>query len=195
MLRIRRPSPAMGVALLALFIGLSGTSFAAVRDFLPQNSVGTTQLKNDSVTRAKIAHHSITSVLIKPGGLTASDFAAGQLPAGPKGATGPAGPAGVPGAKGDKGDQGPAGVVGTMKVVTERVWIPAGHSSSVSIVGTTHQQAIAAGTSWAPDEEGLLATVSVRPIIGGSDQPIGYEAHGYNGTAHGHWFLLHVSFG
>jgi hypothetical protein len=84
MLRLRRPSPAMGVALLALFVALGGVSAAATNGLLPNNSVGTSQIKNDSVTRAKIAHQSITGVLIKPGSLTASNFAAGQIPAGRK---------------------------------------------------------------------------------------------------------------
>src|SRR5512143_241131 len=102
MLRLRRPSPAMGVALAALFVALGGTSVAAI-SYLPENSVGTKQIQNDSVTRAKIAHESITSVLVKDGSLTAGDFAAGQLPAGPRGPAGPAGP------KGDKGDPGAIG--------------------------------------------------------------------------------------
>jgi hypothetical protein len=63
------------------------------------------------------------------------------------------------------------------------------------VIGAVDKQAIAGGTSWTPDEDGLLATVSVRPILGSSGQPIGYEAHGYNGTTHGHFFVLHVSFG
>jgi len=76
------------VAYLALFIALSGTSYAAAK--LPANSVGTTQLKNGAVTSAKIKDRS----------LRASDFAAGQLkpgPVGPAGAQGPAGPAGPAG--------------------------------------------------------------------------------------------------
>jgi hypothetical protein len=106
----------MGVALLALFIALGGVSVAAT-SALPGGSVGTAQLKNDSVTRAKIAHQSITSMLIKPGSLMASDFAAGQLPAGPKGDkgdTGPQGPKGDTGAKGATGATGAAGATGAV---------------------------------------------------------------------------------
>jgi len=179
-----RPSPAMAVAVFALFVALGGVSVAATA-YLPRNSVGTEQIKNDSVTRAKIAHQSITSVLIKPGSLTASTFAAGQLPAGPKGDTGAAGP---------KGATGPAGSLGQLMVETRSVWIPAGHGETVTL---THagKQAIAAGTSWKPDQDGLLATVAIRPVIGDSGQPIGYEARGFNATQTGHWFVLHVSFG
>jgi hypothetical protein len=194
MLKLRRPSPTLGIALLALFAALGGTGIAAVA-MVPNNSVGTAQLVNDSVTRAKIAHQSITSVLIKPGSLMAADFAAGQLPAGPKGDTGSTGPSGPPGPKGDTGERGPAGVVGLIRVHTHSVWIPAGKSDTVSVTDNSDQQAIAAGTSWTPDQDGLLATVSVRPILGSSGQPIGYEARGYNGTTEGHFFKLHVSFG
>jgi hypothetical protein len=110
-MRFRGPSPAMGVALFALFIALTGVSVAAT-NVLPSNSVGTTQIQNNSVTRAKLAHQSITSVLIKPGSLMASDFAAGQIPAGPKGDTGPAGPAGPKGDTGATGETGAKGAKG-----------------------------------------------------------------------------------
>jgi hypothetical protein len=41
------------IGLLALFIALGGTSYAAAK--LPRNSVGTTQLKSGAVTEAKLA--------------------------------------------------------------------------------------------------------------------------------------------
>jgi hypothetical protein len=192
MFKLRRPSPAMGVAAFALFIALGGVSVAAT-NLVPANSVGTQQIQNNSVTRAKIAHQSITSVLIKPGSLMASDFAAGQIPAGPKGDTGAAGAKGAPGAT------GPAGVVGKMTVITKGVWLAQNTGGTVSVIGNQGQQAIAAGTSWDPSwilsDQAQLATVSVHPILGSSGQPIGYEARGFNGTGNGHWFVIHVSFG
>lgn len=80
-----RPSPSMVVASLALFVALSGTSYAVSQ--LPAKSVGTKQLKPNSVTGVKV----------KDGSLTARDFRAGDLPVGrvgPPGETGPAGPVG-----------------------------------------------------------------------------------------------------
>jgi hypothetical protein len=88
----RRPSPAMVVALVALFVALGGASYAAFK--LPKNSVGTPQLKKGAVTGAKV----------KSGSLLASNFKAGQLPAGPKGAQGAKGEQGK---DGEKGPQGP----------------------------------------------------------------------------------------
>lgn len=61
--RFRAPSPAMGVALLALFVAMGGTTWAAVK--LPRGSVGTTQLKRNAVIGPKVANHSLTGVDIK----------------------------------------------------------------------------------------------------------------------------------
>ncbi len=87
------------IGLLALFIALGGTSYAAAT--LPANSVGTKQIKKNAVTSAKIKKNAVTSAKVKNGSLQQADFAAGQLPAG---AAGPAGPQGPKGDKGEKGD-------------------------------------------------------------------------------------------
>src|SRR3954447_423798 len=71
------------VATLALFIALGGGAYAATK--LPKNSVTTVQVKNGSLTK--------------------SDFKKGQL-------TGPAGPQGASGAKGAQGERGPGGQPG-----------------------------------------------------------------------------------
>jgi hypothetical protein len=73
------------VTLLAFVVLGGGGAYAAVH--LGKNSVGTKQLKNGAVTGAKV----------KDGSLGATDFKAGQLPAGPKGETGPVGPASLAG--------------------------------------------------------------------------------------------------
>lgn len=65
---IRRPSPAMVVALAALFISLGGTSYAALK--LPRNSVGPLQLKNGAVTRPKIARNAVDASKVRANALT-----------------------------------------------------------------------------------------------------------------------------
>jgi hypothetical protein len=57
-LRLRRPSPALIVSSIALLVALGGTSYAAFK--LPKKSVGTTQLKANAVTGAKVKDHSLT---------------------------------------------------------------------------------------------------------------------------------------
>jgi hypothetical protein len=54
------PSPAFVVSLIALFVALGGTSYAAITA-LPTNSVGTAQLKNNAVTKAKINDDAVTA--------------------------------------------------------------------------------------------------------------------------------------
>lgn len=94
-----KPSPAMVIACAALLVALGGTSIAAVNATVPNNSVGTPQLKNNAVTGIKVKNRTLRAV----------DFALGQIPKGPRGLAGPAGPAGPAGAAGAAGATGPAG--------------------------------------------------------------------------------------
>jgi hypothetical protein len=94
-LRRLMPSPALVVASLALLFALGGTSFAAYKQLVPRNSVGTLQVKDNSLLR--------------------KDFRRGQIPAGPRGAAGPQGPAGPAGAAGQAGPAGPTGPAGAAK--------------------------------------------------------------------------------
>jgi hypothetical protein len=57
------PSPALVVSLIALFVALGGTSYAAITT-LPRNSVGTPQLKNSAVTGAKIENGAVSAAKI-----------------------------------------------------------------------------------------------------------------------------------
>jgi len=79
------------IALVALFVALGGTSYAAIK--LPANSVGAKQIKRDAVSSSKV----------KNGSLLKGDFKSGQLPSGPRGSQG------TPGPQGGQGDQGAPG--------------------------------------------------------------------------------------
>jgi hypothetical protein len=61
----RRPSPAMGVALVALFLAAGGVSYAAVA--IPPNSISNAMLKNNSVGNIKLRPNSVTYKKIAPG--------------------------------------------------------------------------------------------------------------------------------
>jgi len=98
-LRIRRPSPALVVACIALLVALGGTGYATVMN-VPRNSVGSLQLKRNAVTSSKLAPNSVQTAHVLKGTLLADDFKAGQLPSGPKGDKGD---------KGERGEQGPPG--------------------------------------------------------------------------------------
>src|SRR6266511_3084334 len=87
---LKTPTILASTALAVALFGSTPPGHAAGKLILPRNSVGAAQLKASAVTGFKV----------KDGSLAAADFAAGQLPAGPKGD------------KGDKGDAGPAGMSG-----------------------------------------------------------------------------------
>lgn len=73
----RRPSPAMVVALLALFVSLGGSAYATLN--LPKNSVGTAQLKKGAVTTAKLRNSAVTANKVKPHSLNDSKLATPAL--------------------------------------------------------------------------------------------------------------------
>lgn len=56
----RRPSAALVIALVALFVALGGASYAAVS--IPNDSVGTSQLKNNSVSFKKVQPRAVGRV-------------------------------------------------------------------------------------------------------------------------------------
>src|SRR5215207_8231440 len=102
-MRLRKPSPAMLVALVALLVALGGSSYAAVT--LSKNSVTSKHIKNGQVKRPDIAKNAVNSRKVANFSLLAKDFKPGQLPAGPKGDIGPQGP---------QGTEGPAGATNVL---------------------------------------------------------------------------------
>lgn len=96
-----RMSFANVTSLVALFVALGGSSYAALN--LPKGSVGSKQLKKNAVTSPKV----------KPGSLLLSDFSSSQRASlrGPAGLQGPAGQQGPQGPRGDVGAPGATNVV------------------------------------------------------------------------------------
>ena len=100
---MHRPSPAMIVALLALFVALSGTAVAA-KSLITKSS----QIKNGVIESSDLRDGRGVNVRdITPAARRALRGAAGAA-----GALGPAGPAGAQGAPGSAGEAGPAGPKG-----------------------------------------------------------------------------------
>ena len=99
-MRLRKPSPALLIALIALFVALGGTSYAALK--LPKASVGSKQLKKNSVTSPKV----------KAGSLLLSDFKSSER----------TGLRGAQGAQGAQGPQGAQGLQGTAGLPATKLW-------------------------------------------------------------------------
>ena len=75
--RLPRPSPALVVACIALFVALSGFGYAAIK--LPRNSVGTKQLRNSAVTGKKIAKNAVTGAKVADDSLSGADVLESSL--------------------------------------------------------------------------------------------------------------------
>jgi hypothetical protein len=105
MKRIRRfwPSPAMVIAVIALFVALTGTAVATTSALITGK-----QIKNSSITGADVKNRS----------LTPRDFRGSVR--GPRGFRGPAGPQGAQGIQGPKGDKGDTGDIGPSRTDQNR---------------------------------------------------------------------------
>jgi Collagen triple helix repeat (20 copies) len=103
MLKGRRFTPAMIVAMIALAVALSGTAVAGTTKLITGS-----QIANGTIKLADI-HSSAKSALKGERGATGAQGPVGAQ--GAQGAQGPAGPQGATGAKGDKGDKGTSGLV------------------------------------------------------------------------------------
>ena len=71
-LRLRRPSPAMVVAFIALGLALGGTSYAVVKP--GKNTVGSRQLRNNAVSAAKLKAGAVDSSKVRDDSLTGQDI-------------------------------------------------------------------------------------------------------------------------
>ncbi len=80
--KVRRPSPAMVVALVALILSLAGTAFAAVKigtKSLKNGAITTKKLKNRAVTGAKLAEGSVSTAKLAEGAVTSGKLAEGAV--------------------------------------------------------------------------------------------------------------------
>jgi hypothetical protein len=186
----------MVIACVALLVALSGTGMAAATQ-LARNSVGTPQLKNGAVSNPKIRNNAVNSAKVAPRSLLRSDFAAGQLPAGP---VGPQGPAGQQGAAGPAGPAGPAGVIGPITVRTASGLVDGGtaengayNSRRVTAMCQGNERAISAGTSWSDDTTGReLMTGELEPQLNAQNQVVGFLGVGLNDSGNDSTFTVHV---
>jgi hypothetical protein len=93
-----RLSFASVTSLLAIFVALGGTGYAAIT--LPDNSVSAKQIKRNGVGAAEIRKNAVRSGEVRNGTLGIADFRAGTIPPGPQG---PQGLQGVQGLQGEPG--------------------------------------------------------------------------------------------
>lgn len=104
--RSRRPSPAIVVAMLSLFVSLGTGAYAA-------SKIGSSDISKNAVKSKHVKDRSIQGKDLKDATVTAQQINASTLQGlegarGPRGEAGPQGPAGPQGATGAQGPAGPA---------------------------------------------------------------------------------------
>lgn len=151
------------LVLLALFIALGGTSYAALT--LPKNSVGTPQIKPRAVTLSKISTSARKSLKGQTG------------PAGPTGPVGPTGP------KGDQGDTGLTGASGPVNVVM-RIGTPNAVASNAAATASADCDAgeMATGGGFFSQVDVQVTASRPVPLTAGADAT-GWQATVKNTTA------------
>jgi hypothetical protein len=157
-----RPSPALVISLIALFVALGGTSYAAFS--LPKGSVGPAQLKNKAVTPSKVAPATV------------------RLFKGQKGARGLRGPKGPTGAAGTNGTNGTNGATKVVIRLTDTA-APTANTTSGIARCNAGEQATGGGASIS----GVLGGSSAwqqpgYPVPASGSLPPGWAATYYNSS-------------
>jgi hypothetical protein len=166
--RLRRPSPAIVIACIALAIALAPASYAAVSQLLPEGSVGPLQLRDDAVSSNKVRDFSLRRWDFKQsdfprvptGGRLLGDITRHQASI-----TVPAGP-----------------VAGNGLYVTR----------AVQVRCEPGKRALSGGTSWSSDvNEEELMTVYSKPLLE-NGKPVGWRARGGSDEDEDHVFTVEV---
>jgi hypothetical protein len=161
-LRLRRPSPALVIACIALMAALAPASYATVSQILPQQSVGTSQLKPNAVTSNKVRDFSLRKWDFKKSDLPGL---VGDMTLRQSSITVPAGP-----------------VAGNGLYVTRVIQVKC----------QPGERAISGGTSWSTDNDGEeLTTVYSRPLIE-NGTPVGWRARGGSDISEDRVFTVEV---
>ena len=113
-LRLHRPSPAMVVALCALFVAMGGTGYAAAT-----GAIDSREVKNNTIRGKDVRNGSLEGRDVKNRSLTPIDFK-GSV----RGRTGPAGATGAVGPRGATGAVGPTGGAGRRAIPAQRWPMP-----------------------------------------------------------------------
>jgi hypothetical protein len=143
------------MSVIALFIALGGTGYAAIT--LPKNSVGAKQIKKNGVGVSEIRKNAVRSGEVRNGALRAADFAAGQLPVGLPGPQGPQGPQGV---------QGGLGTFGSVTTQFEQAAtaLPDNTKASYDVHCPEGQTGVAGGARGDVTDSEFTKVTSSRPI-------------------------------
>jgi hypothetical protein len=163
------------MSVIAVFIALGGTTYAAVT--LPKNSVKAKQIAKNAVGASEIKRSAVRSAEVEDASLLAQDFAAGQLPQGAKGDKGDKGD------KGAKGDPGDTGTFGSITTVFERATADLADNTNgnYDVYCPAGQQAVAGGGRGDDTLSEQTILTNTRPAISPSNTEPPLAGQGFTG--------------
>ena len=172
------------VSVLALFVALGGSSYAAIQ-------VTGKNVRNSSLTGKDLRNNSITGADVRNRSLLAADFKPGQLPTGTQGpqgtpgtagAQGARGPQGEPGAPGEPGEPGAPGATDVTTKFSNQVAVPANSSTNLIDIQCDPGQKAVGGGGFSGGDDNLVLYQSVAlPDFPGT--PTGWRVSYRNPTA------------
>jgi hypothetical protein len=151
----RRPSASLVISVVALFVALGGTGYAAV-------TITGKNVKDSSLTTKDIKDNSLTSSDVRDRSLRLRDFRSGELSAAQRGPAGPAGRAGPTGAAGAAGAAGSA-------IAFARVAASGDVDASVSKAITVVASPAGDGLYCLNDTSGTPKSIALTIDISGAD--------------------------
>jgi len=208
------PSASMVVACVGLVLALGGTSLAAATA-VPNNSVGTAQLKNNAVTAAKIASNGVTSAKIAANAVGSAKIAnnavtnaklASNAVTNSKISANSVTSAKVenqsllsedfaPGQlpQGPRGPQGPPGKMGKLILRSNSASIGKNNSTEIGARCNSGEQAISGGATWKSTGDFNETLVYSGPVYDSSaGKATGWLARGRNQTGGDQTFIVQV---
>jgi hypothetical protein len=145
------PSPAMIVAMLALFVAMGGTGYAVSK--LPKGSVGPAQLRKNAVRSQHIKAGSITAAKLSNGTLSALR-------------TGTAGPAGTQGPVTSSGAPDPVAYAERAGIADKALLAERALAADKAALADTASNAVNAGRAAQADNAGALGGKSASEFLG-----------------------------
>jgi hypothetical protein len=171
-----RPTPALVISIVALFVAMGGTGYAASQ--IPRASVGAAQLKKNAVSSPKVKNGSLALNDFKAAERTKLRGSAGARgAAGARGSQGSGGIRGLSGLKGDEGADGSDGSDGGEGIQgipgptgVEQVVVRTGGLSYTASVGP-NGQVLSDDVQCQPGESVVGGGADVGPAFAFNDQP------------------------
>jgi hypothetical protein len=181
----RRPSPATIISLLALFVALSGTGYAAVV-LAPKNSVNSASVVNGSLEKVDLSKKAVATLEGNRGSPGAQGLKGDTGAQGPTGGPGAQGSKGDPGAQGPKGDTGAAGPRGEKGETGAR-----GPEGIQGAQGDTGPRGVPGepGQAGQQGRPGIVDAYSHISDVGHPEIFVGYAAGTFLDLPAGNWFV------